>query len=421
MSLDLPPLRAGVRALRGPRSILLHDAHRWRLFSLPEATGAAERAHWLAAHGLAAGATVPKERPRISQLFWLERELVPAGPLVAWGGSRFSCAACGESCRGHRLGPILPADAARLRALDWAGTGRAPEHFFTDSASEIAADDAPPGGLFLRKEGEACQFLRADHLCEVHARFGAAAKPLMCRAFPFVLRATASGLVAGLRLGECLSAEEAARGAPLPAQEAELRALWEESPRVALVGPQVWLGPGALVSWEEYAALEEELLALAPPVRGAVALLLAALRAVEERAGLAPAAPRGEALREIERDALEAQGDPLPLFPLARSAPTEAALALDERIARQALFNKDAFQHGDVVSGVALLAVMAHLAGLLASRAAGGAAPDAAAQNRGWKAAAALGLRDTLARLSLPVRAVAASITARSRGAEEPS
>ena len=64
------------------------------------------------------------------------------------------------------------------------------------------------------RDGGRCQFLREDNLCEVHARFGAMTKPLMCRMFPYVFRATPRAVTVGMRLDECVSARACWNAAP---------------------------------------------------------------------------------------------------------------------------------------------------------------------------------------------------------------
>jgi len=50
----------------------------------------------------------------------------------------------------------------------------------------------------LRQEKGVCPFLAADGKCGIHARYGAEAKPLVCRQFPYVLLDTESGPRAGV-------------------------------------------------------------------------------------------------------------------------------------------------------------------------------------------------------------------------------
>jgi hypothetical protein len=174
----------------------------------------------------------------------------------------------------------------------------------------------------------------------------------MCRAFPLVLRSSPAGILAGLRLGECLRAEDATRG-PRP-DAGSIRGLWNEMPQVSLIPPLLWIAPGALVRWREYELMEEEL--LAPPAQGgAVEFLLRALRALAGRGRTA--LPKGCALDGVRAWAIPSAG-----VPLVRAAGLDpAASALEERSARLTLFGKEAFGYPTVLEGMAQLVVGAWL------------------------------------------------------------
>ncbi len=75
-----------------------------------------------------------------------------------------------------------------------------------------------------RKEG-GCVFLDANNRCKIHARFGAEAKPLACRLFPFVLVPTDKHWRAGIRYA-CPSAADN-RGQPFSEHSSELNQLIE--------------------------------------------------------------------------------------------------------------------------------------------------------------------------------------------------
>lgn len=348
---DFKGLRQGVAAVLTRRGLLFHDALRWRLFLVRHGHAPQAAFDFLTQHGLVEGAEAPEPAPRASQLFSVSRDEAPAGGFVFAEGARFQCSGCGTSCRSFHLGPLLPADQERLLALPWAGTPHEARRFFTDRQGAVLDDAQRLDGreVFLRRENAACQFLRADNLCEVHARFGAAQKPHMCRAFPILLRASPGGVVAGVRLGECARAPEAAGGPLLRDDPEAIKALWGELDKVSMLPPQVWLTPRTLVPWDEYDALERKLLASAPAGSG-TAFLLRCLEALHA----APPAPAP--LLELREWILP------PGLPAAPAAALDAAaLALDERLARLALFSKEAFTHPDVQDGLAHLLVAAWL------------------------------------------------------------
>jgi Fe-S-cluster containining protein len=424
--LDFPNLREGVLAVRAERGVVFHDALRWRLYFVEEDKDPGKVYRWLVEQGLVAGAEVPMLRPRETQVFLLSREQAPDVDYTLLGEARFACSNCGDSCRSMNLGPIFLADAQRLLDLDWTGTGYESKAFFADRAgTPLTLDRLEPGrDLFLRRKGDRCQFLRDDNLCEVHARFGADAKPHMCRLFPVQLRAAPSGVVVGLRLGECARAPEANAGPPLGEDVEPIRQLYREMPKVPTLPPLVWLTGSALVPCHEYEALERKLL-LEPAAAawpgaahgGGVAFLLRAMAALAERAPppVPPCSP--EDLAGVRAWTFEDDPPPAPsALPLARgtAAGLDAdALALEERVARLMLFNKDAFHAPDVLSGVARLAVSLWLSRQKALSFAGREGkPQAAPRhlNAGVKQVSSAPLRELLEERQLDPIAVAASI-----------
>jgi Fe-S-cluster containining protein len=412
--LELPDLREGVAALRVPRGVLYHDALRWQVLLVPSTAAPEGARRWLEARGLLAGAVVPKARPRITQVFRVKPGEAPEEGVRLAPGARFSCACCGSSCRGMRLGSILPADAERLLSLAWVGTGHDPSRFFLGADEQPL--EGPPGQaawIELRRVDGACQFLRPDNLCEVHARFGEGAKPAMCRLFPFEFRATEAGLLAGVRLGECVSAEQAGAGAPLAGQEETLLSLHREVAEVALVPPLLWALPGALLRLAEVEALEQRALGGTARAPGGLALALALLDALEARA-LSPAlpAPAPEVLAPLLEAARGDTAAAPQRLPLASAAPRlgSQALALEERIVRASVFAKDAALCADLASGVGLLVVHARLARERAcARAAalGLSEVTGALLNDCWKKVAALAPRAWLADHQVSPRAAA--------------
>ena len=426
--IDVPRLRAGVVALRARSGLLFQDALRWKLFYLPETARSEGALRFLEECGLLEASPVPRASPRVSQIFLVPAAQAPVGDFRLPAGARFTCACCGESCRNLNLGPLLPADVDRLEALDWTGTGYDPAKFFVDREGEPADEERVAGRryLFLRREGNGCQFLRPDNLCDLHARFGAGAKPFMCRAFPLQFRASPSGVVVGMRLGECLQADKVTGGELVSAREKEVRGLYGELVTVPMLPGLVWLAEGTLATWAEYEELEASALTAPPGAhwpgeahRGGLALLLRALAAVEARAGQQPLPPAEAAvLPRLRTWSAAAHEQPSPL-PLARPPPAQGfddeALDLEERICRLALIGKDALQHGDIASGIAMLAVECWLTRFRALDLAGAEGRVRAAGadlNTAWKLETQLLVRDHLAAEGQSSRALASAITA---------
>ena len=443
--IDFPNLRQGVAAVRVPRGVLFHDAHRWQLFLVGGDQNPEKVFAWMKANALVDGAPIPKTTPRVSQVFMVARDQAPEGGFTLLDEARFTCSCCGASCRSMNLGPLLPADVERLRGLDWTGTAHDPANFFAERNGDPVEDQpdepiAGRGDLFLRREGDACQFLGPDQRCEVHSRFGALAKPHMCRAFPIQLRAAPTGVVVGLRLDECLEAEKALLGPKLDDDAEALRYLWSELPKVQVLPPQIWLAEGVLVPWAEYEALEQRLL-LQGPVEshpgqahgGGIAFLLRAVSAVLARAGRPmPQAAAPADLIALRRWALDlgslastdaagstpAAAASQPLLPLARATAAgldDAAFRLEERIARILLFNKDALQHIDLLRGLSQLVVKLWLMRERALDKAGKeGVPRATAAhlNRAAKEGAHDPLRDQIANHKLDPVALAAAVAA---------
>src|ERR1700694_1332534 len=134
----------------------------------------------------------------------------------------WDCHGCTNCCRAYRV-PVTVEERRRILAQGW------------DSDPDIG--DLP---LFVRfgpwwrpryrlseRGNGACVFLSSEGRCRIHERFGADAKPLTCRLFPFVLVPTEDHWRVGLRYA-CPSAASnegrtlAAHGEALTRHAAEL-------------------------------------------------------------------------------------------------------------------------------------------------------------------------------------------------------
>jgi lysine-N-methylase len=139
-------------------------------------------------------------------------------------GLRFTCTRCGDCCRGWNV-MLGPGEEEALRAREW--EGREPDLV---AASTVVTTALPGGGRarrLARHDDGACVSLGTDSLCRLHRHFGAGAKPLMCRLYPFAF------VPVGGRLGvdasfACRSIAQGS-GAPLAEQAAEWTALLAET------------------------------------------------------------------------------------------------------------------------------------------------------------------------------------------------
>jgi Fe-S-cluster containining protein len=313
-------------------------------------------------------------------------------------GARWACGACGDCCRHFQLGPVEPEIIAGLAALPLA---EAFPHLDGRPFSRVVEGPAGPAH-FLEKINGACVFLEADNRCGVHRRWGAAAKPAFCRAFPVhlvedprglaaVARPHCTGLAAGQRAGAPMG-EVAAEAVDLP------RAL--SIPRFA---PQaVALLPGLGVDLDGWMRLEDHLIAQLDgppaPLGAQLARLRSAALGAVRRPDPGPDAARAAAAfgavlegeRLVLRAAIAAGGAPsaaeadfaarlaadldraaarLPAGPPALDA---EAMALCARILQGELLSKRAHAEGSLAAG---LGRAAHALWVAALAAAEGEAP----------------------------------------------
>lgn len=97
--------------------------------------------------------------------------------------AKFACSGCGWCCDQPWMTVISPEDAQRYAAEDWAA--EFPQlrrrKLFTHSRRNGRTVYA-----LTKSRGNRCIFLADDNRCIVHARLGLAAKPHMCRQFPYL-------------------------------------------------------------------------------------------------------------------------------------------------------------------------------------------------------------------------------------------
>jgi Fe-S-cluster containining protein len=134
---------------------------------------------------------------------------------------RFTCAQCGACCRGGWV-VVTPSEVEGYRARGVARFANDPERPDADPF-----EPAAHGHFRLRRRADgACVFLTDAGRCRIHEELGAQAKPLACRAFPFVFH-PAAGRPLVTAATACPTVARNA-GEPLPAQARALAALGAE-------------------------------------------------------------------------------------------------------------------------------------------------------------------------------------------------
>jgi len=103
----------------------------------------------------------------------------------------WSCHNCGGCCREHQIA-ITAVEKKRIEDQAWT------------SADGIAADRplivAHGTGFRLNHQADgACVFLDGRGLCRIHSKFGEAAKPLPCRAYPYAVHPSGNSVTVSLR------------------------------------------------------------------------------------------------------------------------------------------------------------------------------------------------------------------------------
>ncbi|HEY2911041.1 MAG TPA: YkgJ family cysteine cluster protein [Gemmataceae bacterium] len=160
----------------------------------------------------------------------------------------WDCGSCSACCRTYHV----PVSAEERKRIEGQGWEREPEFagvpFFAHEGNWLSGRSFR---LNHRADG-ACVFLGPDNRCRIHAKFGAAAKPLACRIYPFLLVPAGDHWRLGLRYA-CPSSA-ANFGQPLADRLPEVReyaaALESDSPS-AVNAPPTALQKGQLVPWSD--------------------------------------------------------------------------------------------------------------------------------------------------------------------------
>jgi len=183
----------------------------------------------------------------------------PDRPLLLPDGVVFTCQSSGACCRSDWLIGVDEASHARLRGVDWTAHDPA----LPRTGAFVPLPFPLPSGervTFARRADGACVFLTADTRCAIHRHRGAAAKPQVCREFPYHFVETPDGVAVGVSFA--CTAVRAHQGASLPAQADEIRAVLAGSTRVETLPAALTLFGAVDLDWSAYRPIEAALLRL---------------------------------------------------------------------------------------------------------------------------------------------------------------
>ncbi|HEY8504841.1 MAG TPA: YkgJ family cysteine cluster protein, partial [Gemmataceae bacterium] len=160
----------------------------------------------------------------------------------------WDCHGCADCCREY-LVRVTDEERARIEAQGWEDDpALRGVRLFTRKGWR-----RPRYHLNRRADG-ACVFLDENHRCRIHARFGAGAKPLACRIYPFVLVPAGDHWRVGLRYA-CPSAA-GNKGRPLGEHLPEVRDYAAGLERQEGIGPGRLPGPpthrGQSCNWPDF-------------------------------------------------------------------------------------------------------------------------------------------------------------------------
>src|SRR5919108_4716569 len=180
-------------------------------------------------------------------------------PLLLDDAVVFTCQNSGACCRSDWLIGVDAAAHARLRDVDFSAHDGA----LPGAGAFVPLPFPLPSGervTFARRPDGACVFLTADRRCGVHRHRGAAAKPQVCREFPYHFVETPDGVAVGVSFA--CTAVRGHHGAGLAAQQDEIRAVLADSARVERLPEPLTLFGTIDIAWEAYRPIEIALLDL---------------------------------------------------------------------------------------------------------------------------------------------------------------
>ena len=172
----------------------------------------------------------------------------PVLPIV----ERWDCHSCGVCCRGTTV-PLDRTDLRKIREQGWEETEE------LAGQKTIVRSALLGGKMVLGKQPNGdCIFLNENNRCRIHEKFGADAKPSVCRVFPFHAVPTKSGVRLTARRS-CPSAADD-RGSPVSGHVNALKSsglLKQFTRKLSKHPPPV--GKGARRSWIEFEAAADAL------------------------------------------------------------------------------------------------------------------------------------------------------------------
>ena len=166
-------------------------------------------------------------------------------PLLIRSLARYDCFGDGLCCTDiHALGPVTPKERRAVELLE-------PGALVRHKDLRVPVFRTQPHGPCV---------LRSERGCELHARYGAEAKPVGCARFPFGLIATPEG---GRITTEHRCPCRTLGARPALTVEASEPALRDAGGRLTpngRVGPRVRIAPGKTLGFARFRALEQPLL-----------------------------------------------------------------------------------------------------------------------------------------------------------------
>ncbi len=219
-----------------------------------------------------------------------------ASALPHWvlPGTGHTCEGCGRSCEGHYVGPLSREEITRIEGV-WPEVQAADPSL--DALKPMIRINNPDyeaeGEVYLAQRQGRCIFLGEDRLCVLHARYGAAMKPTICRLFPYVRVMTEEGPRLGVNTACFRHHVHAARAVGEPSLMARLEGELAALPQEALdrdLSQFLPLTPTPATHAMKVERIQEEELVLLAYLGGAEATLRGALALALGRGaeGMAP-------------------------------------------------------------------------------------------------------------------------------------
>lgn len=177
---------------------------------------------------------------------------------------RWDCHQCGFCCRGSII-PLSDKDLSQLEQQQWRSR---PE--FRQTAITLPLTGRTEKRQLAKRSDGSCIFLLDSGLCQIHAEFGIAAKPLTCRLFPLQVIPREKDAILTTRRA-CPSAA-ADRGNTLDEQLPLLRSDLEKTGLLAAGSPAPAIKAGDTPDWKRARVVLETLRRLIadnryPPIR----------------------------------------------------------------------------------------------------------------------------------------------------------